>query len=259
MYRIKDDSHRASGASLQSNGEGIPMQNSVLKLISIAGVLGIGTLVVLEVHKSLPKGGTSPEVLQADNLLDEPAELSQFPETEPSEFELAMTDNKRSVTANSPDSIGMDTDPFGDSFGSSFTEPDVDDSESVDVRVNANALTDGPSPFAPNQFAANDTRSTGESVPVRPVGFSEEPTITADSGTDDVTDFSAETFTPDADRVEDAEPAFSFDVAAPEPDPAGVPEGLSLPDEENPFDIANFPADSDPSGTDAADPSPAPG
>ena len=221
------------------------MQNSVLKLISIAGVLGIGTLVVIEVHNKMPKPGAAPAVSEDENALSDAPEVSRFPETEPSEFQVAMNHPERSFAGTNSDPDEIDTDPFGDMFGGTITEPDIDELGSVDVRVDPNGLTDDASPFAPNQFAAGETPSQGESIPVRPVGFSEKQPAAAALGTEDLPDFSAEPFLPDP---ENGEPELSFEVSAPEP----AVGGLSLPNDNNPFDLDHVAAEPEPTPTKTA-------
>jgi|GEM_PF-2979659 len=221
------------------------MQNSVLKLISIAGVLGIGTLVVLEVHKSLPKpGSTQVETTEQDSP-GEAEEVSRFAETDPSEFQLAMNEPDGSFAAADSGSAGMDTDPFAGSFDSAFTEPDVGSSESVDVRVDPNALTDDVSPFG-----ADETLSQGNSVPVRSVGYAEDQTESVAPATSDAPDFSAEAFLPDADGP-DTE--ISFDPVIPEPVTAANAESPGVPDASNPFEAdAGFSLDPEPTETNPA-------
>lgn len=204
------------------------MQNSVLKLISIAGVLGIGTLVVLEVHKSLPKAGVAQVDTTEDDSPGEADEVSRFAETEPSEFQLAMSQPDKSVAGNRTESPGMDQDPFGDMFSESFTEPDVGEADTVDVRIDSSALTDDIAPFATNEPPSRD-----DSVPVRSVGYSENRTEAAPVAAEEMPDFSAEAFRADE---EDPDAGISFDPVAAEPVTAAAPEGLSLPDSSNPFE-----------------------
>ncbi len=215
------------------------MQNSVLKLISIAGVLGIGTLVVLEVHKSLPKAGVAQVDTAEDDSLGEADEVSRLAETEPSEFQLAMNQPDDAVAGSRTESPGMDQDPFGDMFGESFTEPDVGESDTVDVRIDPNALTDDITPFASKEPQTRD-----DTVPVRSVGYSENQTEAASVATEEMPDFSDGAFIADA---EEPDPGISFAPVATEPVTAAAPEGLSLPDQSNPFETdGGVPIESEP-------------
>lgn len=168
---------KCTGALLRLIREGIPMQNSLMKLISIAGVVAIGTLVVKEVHNELQKNAGPQE--QTLSVPDEAAEKSLIAETTESDFDsrLVALDDSEPRLAEADNS-----DPFGDMF----SEVDLSDtdSDSVDVPVNPDPVTDNVAPFD-----QAESFRTGQSVPVRPAGFESEQPQTPESD-DKLPDFS---------------------------------------------------------------------
>ena len=212
--------------------EGIPMQNSFVKLLSIAGVVGIGTLVVLEVQNRLPqRQGQNPSVEVA------PGSESQVqPHLVESDFDRAgFVQDSESVVydTGTPDDLLDLAEPLG---------------EPVDSYVDPDALTDGVDPFAdvpPQSSAVNhldsstaDTVDYETSIPVQPAAFRGEP-VPNDDPLDD----------PLADDTVDVG-LDSFD----EPDTAVAStksDSLSSPPPETDMEV---PASSDPfSGDDSRD------
>ncbi len=143
------------------------MQNSILKLLSIAGVIGIGTLVVMEVHQQLPlpqqTGSVSEGSSGTETELMAPTTVSEFEASlesagDGSRFTAGA---RRSTTAAAMDE---NTDPF------SFTEPDLSESPDDTGHVAARNHRADAAPYAPDTADS----SAGQSVPVHPAGFGED-------------------------------------------------------------------------------------
>lgn len=213
---------KCTGALLRLIREGIPMQNSLMKLISVAGVVAIGMLVVKEVHNELQKNAGPQE--QTQSVPDEAVEKSLIAETTESDFDsrLAALDDSESQLADADNS-----DPFGDMF----SEVDLSeaDSDSVDVAINPDAVTKDLDPFD-----QGESFRTGQSVPVRPAGY--EATQPQTPGSDDkLPDFSF--------FDEEATPDGGDSVSASDPFPATAADAHDVPNLE--ADVRPFGAGSD--------------
>ena len=150
--------------------EWIPMQNSLWKLISIVGVIAIGSLVVKEVHDGLSFGGAA--VSQADDTSGtEGNEIQITTDTEPSEFENQLSAYTAGDHRPDPEAPAYD-----ESFREILDEPDPDALESVNTGFDLANLTDNRDPFAVNSqtpvpdpdVISSDTR------PAQTVSFMEE-------------------------------------------------------------------------------------
>ncbi len=124
--------------------EGIPMQSSLWKLLTAAGIIGIGTLVVLEVQSRLPASGSQsaglPALAQGTG-----ADISVTPDD---------TTELDHLLAAAGGTAGIEDTASFDSVGGTGTPaPPAEDSRffaanAVSRTVHKDDLTDGASPFA---------------------------------------------------------------------------------------------------------------
>ena len=143
------------------------MQNSIWKLLTAAGVIAIGSLVVLEVQRRIPVGTTSTQNIEPGPRHDD--QLNVTPSEKPSELEQHLSWNGQSHT-----------DPFDaageihDSFDLRLDEPDLGSHDDVNNSVDRAALTDGHHPFAPvpaDEFEGSESSSGSDQF----YPFTDEP------------------------------------------------------------------------------------
>jgi uncharacterized repeat protein (TIGR01451 family) len=119
------------------------MQNTLWKLISIAGVVAIGTFVVVEVQKGLSSPGVTTT---GDAPPFENNEQSVDDETIPSDLEKHLAFSDAAIDSmEASDSLDLeDIDPFG----ATLSEPDPAAFDTVDTSVDPANLSESHDPFA---------------------------------------------------------------------------------------------------------------
>lgn len=217
------------------------MQNSFWKLISVVGVVAIGTMVVLEVQDQLPKNGIALNTSDSDTvdsqLPDSSSDVSVTAEMGLSEFEQhSLQTDSRSIppTEDAP------------AFGALLQEPDL-----AGARTAAGPeLSDNRDPFAADTFSPEPSRGT----PVQSVGFSDdqfpEPTPTED---DDFFEFAVSA---DEEAEGESVPVRNVSVVVPVGNEVSQPDDINNPFAADPFDGGsdssdpefNDPFPADPSG-----------
>ncbi|MDG1895115.1 MAG: hypothetical protein P8J37_09415 [Fuerstiella sp.] len=164
------------------------MQASFWKTVSVVGVIGIGSLVTLEVQNRLSRPGSGVDTstdAALRNLVIQSGEESLTAATTKSEFDLAM----ESSNAETP-GFNVTEPPFGESFASadghfhSEPVPPQDFTPPVDTTVRSEQISLEGNPFAREQqvtsAVAADFNGSNQAT-VEPVGFVEEPEFTRDA------------------------------------------------------------------------------
>lgn len=263
--------------------EGIPMQNSFWKIVSVVGVIGIGSLVVLEVQQQLsvtPPAQTAappPESNTGDvqNALLTSSELDDVLQQDRDFGTLSSTpaadDNQ---SANAPrfdvdepefETVAADGTPFYE--GDSIAIPSIES----DSGVRREALIPEGNPFARLDAAQtvtagyqtdSESGSTTQESGIQPVVFQDSQPFSADASTGADVD-TGPTFDDDQNSSTATEAGFDFraiesenEPAAPKPSSESRSEPLLFfgDDSENP-DPTEKPEDLNPGRGDSPTPS----
>jgi len=224
------------------------MQNTLWKLISVVGVVAIGTFVVVQVQNEISK----PLIVTADDApLFDSNEKKADAETIPSELEQHLASTSGAADLLDPDDSWSLDDNDIDPFGTQFSEPDLSSFEAVDTSVDLANLSESHDPFAVVDHSIIQMADSGvEST--QAIAFTEE-TETADDdqfnfAVDSVEEFAEEFITEPfetaaADLGTIADNAVS-DTRLPklmlDPFPA---EATSLADDANNFSADEFSSD----------------
>ena len=155
--------------------EGIPMQSSFWKLLTAAGIIGLGTLGVLEVQHRLSARNAATSAAKTSTAgTDQPGtEVAVVPD--------ATTDFDR-MMASTESFSGLDEPAdSGDVTPAAATLTDNSrffGSEPVNQTVNKDELTEGQSPFVIEDSVAAEPLASGDGSPV--IANSQQP-VAADS------------------------------------------------------------------------------
>lgn len=197
------------------------MQNALWKLMSIAGVIAIGILVVTEVQKQLSGNPNAAQNAQSVPQSDDQERVVEAP-TEMSDFERQLASNPPSQDDGEL-AADVDDDPFrADLFGDSQFDSDAaaDRADRV-VVAGTDAAEDNRDPFSFEQrepvIDFGDADADAVPIPVDNVSFAEETTAggTSDSTDSDPFDFSTESQPENVEETFDLFTADDVDTAAP--------------------------------------------
>ena len=146
------------------------MQNSIWKLLTVAGVIAIGSLVVLEVQRRIPVSTTSTQNIEPGPRHGD--QLNVTPSEKPSELEQHLSWSGQSH-ADPFDAAGEIHDSSGLRLDE-LHEPDVGSHDDVNNSVDRAALTDGRHPFAAvpaDEFEGSESSSGSDQF----YPFTDEP------------------------------------------------------------------------------------
>ncbi|MEO2013136.1 MAG: hypothetical protein ABGZ53_02070 [Fuerstiella sp.] len=162
------------------------MQASFWKTVSVVGVIGIGSLVTLEVQNRLshPDSVASTDAA-LEKLIGQSGEQSITAATTKSDFDLAMERSNAGIPGFvlTEPPVEDSFDPEGNFGGGPL--PPQDFTPPVDTTVRAEQLAQGGNPFAqmqtPDRPVVAAQYQDSDLVSVKPVGFEKEPTFTEDA------------------------------------------------------------------------------
>ena len=142
--------------------ERIPMQNSVWKIVAVVGIIGIGTLVVLEVQHRLPQ---MQNAVPMAGLPEGSTEIETLPSTGSENFYTPddSTDFDRLISGETTSDTGFQfSEPDGGTAAFTEAAVHVPPGRAVDTTVRRSALYEGDSPFQPEVGASAEAHGSGD-------------------------------------------------------------------------------------------------
>ena len=223
------------------------MQGSFWKTVAVVGVIGIGSLAILEVQNRLPRQNAASVTGQSDTLADQVSEMGD------KSVEALLTTSEFDQMMVSADSGAQHFDmeeppqqepplkptPTAASDQRFFQSEPVDPQQvtpPVNTGVRAEQLVQGENPFAEEvAVKAVAANYQGHPEPVEPVGFAPEESFTAADVPAAAQPFRRDNLIPTADSDANiTRPSFGEEAASDAVDPAQPPV-FNVPSVESPL------------------------